>query len=183
VADIFSDQPTDGDIAFDPVLDSFTITNGPGTLFFGIDDSDQNLPEYRAFLDFPLNGSTGGEVIPPDATIVSATLEVYINRVSFAPIVPTFLDLVTYPISGLRVQDFDSTPRLFRTLDFFDSDPGTLVSIEVTRLMQEAQFLGLPDFQVRFVLDFTTTNVGFVVINDLPADPSTAPLLTVRYVL
>ena len=62
VADIFSDQATDGDIAFDPVLQSFTITNGPETLFFGIDDSDQNFPEYRAFLDFPLDGSTGGEV-------------------------------------------------------------------------------------------------------------------------
>ncbi|MGB5884217.1 MAG: hypothetical protein WBG28_08985, partial [Desulfobulbales bacterium] len=99
VADIFSDQATDGDIAFDPVLQSFTITNGPETLFFGIDDSDPNLPEYRAFLDFPLDGSTGGEVIPINARIVSATLEVFINEVSFAPIVPTLLDLVSYPIN------------------------------------------------------------------------------------
>ena len=60
VAGIFSDQPTNGDIAFDPILKSFTITNGTGTLFFGIDDLDPNLPEYRAFLDFPLDGSTGG---------------------------------------------------------------------------------------------------------------------------
>ncbi len=182
VADIFSDQPTDGDIAFDPVLQSFTITNGPGTLFFGIDDLDLNLPEYRAFLDFPLDGSTGGEVIPIDARIVSATLEVFINEVSFAPIVPTLLDLVSYPISGLRVDDFDSSPLLSRSLDFFRSDRLTFVSIDVTRLMREAQRLGLPDFQVRFVLDFTT-DVGFVGIEDLPADPSTAPLLTVRYVL
>ena len=183
VAEIFSNQPTDGDIAFDDVLQSFTITNGPGTLFFGIDDSDPNLPEYRAFLDFPLDGSTGEEEIPINATIVSATLEVFINRVSFAPIVPTLLDLVSYPIRGLRVGDFDSLPRLSQSLDFFfDSDPGTIVSINVTPLMQEAQRLGLPDFQVRFVLDFTT-DVGFVVIEDLPFDPSTAPLLTVRYVL
>lgn len=183
VADIFSDQATDGDIAFDPVLQSFTITNGPETLFFGIDDSDQNFPEYRAFLDFPLDGSTGGEVIPINARIVSATLEVFINEVSFAPIVPTLLDLVSYPINGLRVEDFDSFPleEMSQSLDFFAADLGTIVSIDVTPLMQEAQRLGVPDFQVRFVLDFET-DVGFVGIEDLPFDPSTAPLLTVRYV-
>ena len=183
VADIFSDQATDGDIAFDPVLQSFTITNGPETLFFGIDDSDLNLPEYRAFLDFPLDGSTGGEVIPINARIVSATLEVFINEVSFAPIVPTLLDLVSYPINGLRVEDFDSFPleEMSQSLDFFAADLGTIVSIDVTPLMREAQRLGVPDFQVRFVLDFET-DVGFVGIEDLPFDPSTAPLLTVRYV-
>ena len=183
VADIFSDQATDGDIAFDPVLQSFTITNGPETLFFGIDDSDQNFPEYRAFLDFPLDGSTGGEVIPINARIVSATLEVFINEVSFAPIVPTLLDLVSYPINGLRVEDFDSFPleEMSQSLDFFAADLGTIVSIDVTPLMREAQRLGVPDFQVRFVLDFET-DVGFVGIEDLPFDPSTAPLLTVRYV-
>ena len=183
VADIFSDQETDGDIAFDPVLQSFTITNGPETLFFGIDDSDLNLPEYRAFLDFPLDGSTGGAVIPINARIVSATLEVFINEVSFAPIVPTLLDLVSYPINGLRVEDFDSFPleEMSQSLDFFAADLGTIVSIDVTPLMQEAQRLGVPDFQVRFVLDFET-DVGFVGIEDLPFDPSTAPLLTVRYV-
>jgi hypothetical protein len=183
VADIFSDQATDGDIAFDPVLQSFTITNGPETLFFGIDDSDQNFPEYRAFLDFPLDGSTGGEVIPINARIVSAILEVFINEVSFAPIVPTLLDLVSYPINGLRVEDFDSFPleEMSQSLDFFAADLGTIVSIDVTPLMQEAQRLGVPDFQVRFVLDFET-DVGFVGIEDLPFDPSTAPLLTVRYV-
>jgi hypothetical protein len=181
VVDIFSDQPTDGDIAFDPVLESFTITNGPETIFFGIDDSDQNLSEYRAFLDFPLDGSTGGAVIPLNARIVSATLEVFVNEVSFAPIIPTLLDLVSYPITGLRVEDFDSFPLLSQSLNFFASDLGTFVSIDVTSLMQEAQRLGVMDFQVRFVLDFGT-NVGFLGIEDLPFDPRTAPLLTVSYV-
>ena len=182
VAEIFSDQPTDGDIAFDPILESFTISNGPETLFFGIDDIDINQPEYRAFLDFPLDGSTGEEVIPINARIVSATLEVFINEVSFDPIVPTLLDLVSYPITGLRVEDFDSSPLLSQSLNFFASDVGTIVSIDVTQLMREAQRLGLPDFQVRFVLDFVT-DVGFVGIEELPFDPNTAPLLTVRYVL
>ena len=182
VAEIFSDQPTDGDIAFDPILESFTISNGPETLFFGIDDIDINQPEYRAFLDFPLDGSTGEEVIPINARIVSATLEVFINEVSFDPIVPTLLDLVFYPTTGLRVEDFDSLPLLSKSLNFFASDVGTIVSIDVTPLMREAQSRGLPDFQVRFVLDFVT-DFGFVGIEELPFDPNIAPLLTVRYVL
>jgi hypothetical protein len=181
VAHIFSDQPTDGDIAFDPVLQSFTVTNGPETLFFGIDDLDPNLPEYRAFLDFPLDGSTGGDVIPANAGIVSATLEVFINEVSFASDVPALLDLVSYPIAGLRVQDFDSLPLSSLSLDFFASDLGTIVSIDITSLMQEAQRLGLTDLQLRFVLDFVT-NVGLVGIEDLPSVSTTAPLLTVNYV-
>jgi hypothetical protein len=181
VADIFSDQPTDGDIVFDPVLESFTITNGPETLFFGIDNLDPNLPEYRAFLDFPLDGSTAEEVIPINARIVSATMKVFINEVSFAPIAPTLLDLVSYPITGLRVEDFDSSPLLSQSLEFFASDLGTIVLIDVTPLMREAQRLGLPHFQVRLVLDFVT-DVGFVGIEDLPFAPSsTAPRLIVSY--
>jgi hypothetical protein len=101
--------------------------------------------------------------------------------VSFAPIIPTLLDLVSYPITGLRVEDFDSSPLMYQSLDFFASDLGHTVSIDVTPLMREAQRLGLPDFQVRFVLDLTT-DIGFVGIEDLPAVSITAPLLTVRYV-
>ena len=55
------------------------------------------------------------------------------------------------------------------------------MAIDVTSLMQEAQRLGVADFQVRFVLDFET-DVGFLGIDDLPFDLSTAPLLTVSYV-
>jgi hypothetical protein len=146
------------------------------------DDLSPNLPESRAFLDFPLDGSTGGEVIPANAGIVSATLEVFINEVSFAPIVPTLLDLVSYPIIGLRVEDFDSSPLFSQSLDFFASDLGTIVSIDITPLMREAQRLGLMDLQVRFVLEFVT-NVGFVGIEDLPSVFVTAPLLIVSYVL
>ena len=180
VAKILSDQLTDGDIALDPVQQNYTITNGPNTLYFGIDDSDPNLLEYRAFLDFPLDGSTGEAVIPLNARIVSATLEIFINEVSFAPIVPTLLDLVSYPIAGLRAEDFDLAPFLSQSLDFFASDEGHFVSIDVTPLMQKAQSLGLTDFQLRFVLDFDAI-IGFTGIEDLPTDPNTAPLLTVRY--
>lgn len=178
VAQILSDQQADGDIAFDGA--GFTITNGPDTLFFGIDDNDPNFPEYRAFLDFPLNGSTGQDVVPASARIVSATLEVFINQVSFATVVPTLIDLVTYPITGLRGQDFNSPPLAFRSLEFFGSDLGIYVAIDVTPLMVEAQRLGLADFQVRFLLDFVT-NIGFVGIEDRPNISLTAPLLTVEY--
>ncbi|RJQ87931.1 MAG: hypothetical protein C4519_00075 [Desulfobacteraceae bacterium] len=179
-AAILSDQPADGDIAFDPVGQTFTITNGPDTLFFGIDDSDPNLPEFRAFLDFPLDGSTGQDVVPLAARIISATLEVFIDSVSFAPIIPTLLDLVSYPASGLREEDFDSPPLLTQELDFFASDQGRFVSIDVTPLMREAQRLGVADFQVRFLLDLTV-DVGLVGIEDQPIVSITAPLLTVVY--
>ncbi len=97
VAEILSDQLVDGDIAFNGV--SYTIANAPDTLFFGIDDADFNLPEYRAFLDFPLDGSSGGDVLPLDAEIVSATLEVFVDEVSFAGRFPHFwiLSLIQLP--------------------------------------------------------------------------------------
>jgi hypothetical protein len=182
VADILSDQPSDGDIAFDPVLQIFTITQGPDTLFFGIDDLDPHRAEYRAFLDFPLDGSTGYDVVPADARIVSATLEVFIATVRFAPVVPTLLDLVVYPIGGLRPEDFDSRPLQSISLDFFASDLERFVSIDVTPLMREAQRWRLTDFQVRFLLDLAT-DIGFVGIEDLPAVSLTAPLLSVTYTL
>lgn len=181
VAQIYSDQSADGDIAFDPVLQMFSVTNGPETLFFGIDDRDPNLPEYRAFLDFPLDGSTGEDVIPAEAVIVSATLKVFLNEVSFATVIPTLLDLVPFPISQLKPQDFSSPPLMFRRLDFFRSDQGNFVSIDVTPLMREAQRLGLSDFQVRFLLDLSVSDFGLIGIDDRPGVALTAPLLTVRY--
>lgn len=181
VAQILSDQPTDGDIAFDPVLQAFTITNGPDTVFFGIDGGDPDLSEYRAFVDFPLDGSTGGDVVPAAAGIVSATLELYLTEVSFGTTVPALLDLVSYPISGLREQDFSAPPLEFRSLDLFASDQGNFVAIDVTPLMQEAQRLGLLDFQVRLLLDSGQADSGFVGIDDRPAVTATAPLLTVEY--
>jgi len=182
VASILSDQPSDGDIAFDPVLNLFTITNGPGTLFFGIDGADPNRPEFRAFLDFPLDGTTGEDVVPINATILSATLEVFVNEVSFAAIFPALIDLVVYPVAGLRVADFSSPQLLTQAVDFFPADVGTLVPIDVTLLMREAQRLGLADFQVRFLLD-PLAATGLVGIDDLPAVILTAPLLTVNYTL
>ncbi len=187
VAQITSDQLADGDIAFDPVLNSYTIANGPDTLFFGIDEVNRNLPEFRAFLDFPLDGSTNGDVVPAYAEILSATLEVFIDEVSFAGTIPTLLELVPFSINGLTPADFDSSPLQFPDgsdasirFNFFSSDRGEFVLIDVTPLMRETQRLGLSDFQVRFLLDFVS-NFGLVGIQDRPRVAITAPLLTVKF--
>ena len=183
VAQILSDQPADGDIAFDPVRQSFTITNGPDSLFFGIDDLDPNFPEYRAFLDFPLNGSTGGDVVPANAQIVSATITVFVDDVLFASSVPTLIDLVQYPLSGLRPSDYDSPPlgNVVGKTFFTSADIGFDFTFDVTPLMQEAQRRGFSDFQVRLLLDFLPGAGGLVGIEDLPQVTVTAPLLTVEY--
>ena len=187
VAEILSDQLADGDIAYDPVLDSYTITNGPNTVYFGIDEINRNFPEFRAFLDFPLDGSTSGDAVPLNAEILKATLEVFIDEVSFAGTIPTLLDLVSFPINGLTPADFDSSPFRFPngsdatlSFDFFSSDQGSFVTIDVTPLMRQAQRLGLSDFQVRFLLDFDSDS-GIVGIQDRPNVVMTAPLLTVKF--
>ncbi len=152
-ATLLSDQPTDGDIAFDPVGGSYTISQGPNTLLFGIDSADPNEPEYRAFLDFPLDGSTGQPVIPLEATILSAELTIRVNFVDFAATVPVLLDLVEYSVvSGLTPDDYSSAPLAVRVFDIFHTDEGTDVLIDVTPLMAEAQFRALTDFQLRFLL-------------------------------
>ena len=183
VAQIVSDQPADGDIALDPVLQTFTIANGPGTLFFGIDNLDPNLKEYRTFLDFPLDGSTGGDVVPANAEIVSATITVFIDDVLFASSVPTLIDLVQYPLSGLRPSDYDSPPlgNVVGKTFFTSTKIGFDFTFDVTPLMQEAQFRGFSDFQVRLLLDFLPGAIGLVSIEDLPNVVISAPLLTVKY--
>lgn len=155
---LFSDQPTDGDIAFDPVRNSYTITQRiiqePYTLLFGIDSDHQNKPQYRAFLDFPLDGSTEQPLIPLGVTIHSATLTVRVNFIDFAATVPVLLDLVEYSVvSGLVPDDYDKLPLAFLAFDISQTDAGRDISIDVTELMRVAQFERLADFQVRFLLD------------------------------
>lgn len=150
-ARILSDQILDGDIEFDPFSGTFIITQGPSTLFFGIDSASDGSPEFRAFLDFPLEGSTGGDVVPLDANINSATLAIFVEFVDFAVTVPVALDLVEYSVvTGLVSSDFDSVSLGRRFFNVFNFDAGSDVLIDVTALMQEVQLRGLSDFQVRF---------------------------------
>ena len=157
---ILSDPESDGDIAFDPVLNSFTLTTKATPLFFGIDSLDPNLAEFRAFLTFPLDGVTGQDILPLGATITFATVELFVTEVSFAGTVPTFMDLIQYRFQN-PAQDFSAPVLDFRTLDFFSStDPGNFVLIEITPLVQTAQDLALLDFQIRLSLDGVVSPAG-----------------------
>jgi hypothetical protein len=155
---IFSDPASDGDIAFDQVLGVFAVTTAPFTVFFGIDQADPNVPEFRGFFTFPLDGETLQDIVPSGAAIQFASVTVFVNDVLFFDRIPTFLDLVVYPFRGLGVPDpavdFDTPVLAFRTLEFlFPEDVLNFVEIEVTSLMARAQEDNLLDFQVRFSVD------------------------------
>ena len=81
----------------------------------------------------------------------------FVNLLDFASTVPTFLDLVQYPFRGLAAIDFDAILLATRPVfDFFASDLGFFVRIEVTSLMQAAQVPpALVDFQLRFSRDMS----------------------------
>ena len=179
VAQILSDQLADGDIAFDPVLRIFSVTNGPDTLFFGIDDLNLDLPEYRAFLDFPLDGFTGGGVVPLGAIIVSADIEVFVNDILFSSSVPTILELVPFSVTGLTSADFNRSALATRSPFSINVNPdlGHFVRIDVTSLMIEAQNQAFPSLQLRFLPNSLAP--GLVVLDDAVA--GRRPLLTVEY--
>ncbi len=179
VGQILSDSAADGDVGFDSITYTISHANTAGNVIFGTDASGV---EYQAFLDFPLNGSNGGSIIPLSAVIVAADIEVFVSSMRFATTVPTRLDLVTYPSTGPTSADFilsSTPPATYRTLSFLSSDQGNFVRIDVTSLMQEAQRQGLTNFQVRFLLDFVSGASGLVTLAD--AGSATAPLLTVEY--
>jgi hypothetical protein len=181
IVQTFSDLNADGDIAFTPPS-TFTFSQDiiprPPSVFFGLDGTGT---EFRAFLDFPLDGSVGGGVVPLGATIVSADIEVFVFNLSLASTVPTLIDLVPFPITHLTPTDFDSAPLATRTpFNFLPTDINNFVRIDVTPLMQEAQRQGLRNFQIRFLLDLVPGAAGLVEIED-GTDLTTAPILTVEY--
>lgn len=180
VAQTFSNLAADGDIARAPD-NTFTFSQDivprPASLFFGLDNTGT---EFRAFLDFPLDGSNGGDAVPLGAFIVSADIEIFINNVTFASTVPTLLDLVPFPVTHLGVADFDSVPVATRApFNILTTDISNFVRIDVTGLMREAQRRGDRNFQVRFLFDFVP-GIGLVEFADSPST-STAPLLRVEF--
>jgi hypothetical protein len=180
VAQIVSDDEADGDIELTPPA-TYTTASAldTGSVLAGIDPASGD--EFRGFLDFPLRGSQG---VPLDAVIESATLEIFISGISVSSpdrILPFIIDLVAFQPPLLIADDFDRVlqpPLLTMPFDFYPSDAGATVVIDVTALMDEAQVQGLPDFQLRFLLDFSATS-GLIEIDD--SDLETAPLLTVSY--
>ncbi|MEW6443872.1 MAG: hypothetical protein AB1640_23250 [bacterium] len=175
LVDILSDPGADGDIGL-TLEGTYQVSqaSSTGNLLFGIDPDGT---EFRAFVDFPLGA------VPLEAEILVADVEVYVNDVEYGfgfSAVPTLLEMVSFPITGLTPDDFDSAPIASRApFDFFRSDINSYVLIEVTSLMREAQVQGLSDLQLRFLLDFVPGAAGFVELDD--ESESRAPLLTVEY--
>jgi hypothetical protein len=175
---ILSDEAVDGDIVEDPVTGTLTVTEVArdlqSSVFAGIDPV--SLKEYRTFLDFPLQN-----VIPGRAHIESASLDIFVR--SILPrngIVPIRIELVSFG-PPLAQSDFDREPlaavTIFPSIDA--TDVGGHVVVDVTQLMDVAQSLGLPNFQVRVIEELGALSPGLVEIDDSSSD--TAPLLRVRY--
>ncbi len=187
VTQILSDPAFDGDIALSS-SGVFTITQGMTptiqSVFAGIDPATGT--EFRAFLDFPLTG-TGG--VPGNAVIVSAILDIFINSIQPPTgTIPIRIELVSFQPPTLVETDFDRTlqpPIIFTTIEppVFQADVGRHVAVDVTPLMEKAQQLGLPNFQVRILEDFGFVSPGLIEINDTTgANRGTlAPLLEVTY--
>jgi hypothetical protein len=179
---ILSRAAFDGDIRFD-APGTFTILQGnTASVFAGIDPVTGS--EFRAFLDFPLTGAGG---VPGDAIIDFATLDIFIDSISIeaaASSIPIRIELVAFPPQTLLASDYDRAiqPALaFRTIipPISRADVGHNVTIDVTRLMVEAQRRGLADFQVRILEDDGFVFPGLIEIDDTTANR--APLLTVSY--
>jgi hypothetical protein len=126
ISNIQSDPNADGDIAFTPP-NIFTISSAltTGSVLAGVDPISGD--ELRGFLDFPLGGPGG---IPVTASVISATLEIFIASVTVtAPdsIVPLLIDLVSFQPPTLIADDFDRLilpPLLSTIFDVFTSDAG-----------------------------------------------------------
>ena len=177
-----SDQSVDADISYDgvgePVIFPATRTL---SVRIGVDGSGV---EYRGFLDFPVAG-----LIPTNANVQFAYVEVFVNSVPFRADVPVLMELVDFP-PPLIPSDFFRSPPIpylppilgipiftFRPSDAVSPRPA--VRIPVTSLVQEALRRGQPEFQVRILLDPVLPGPGIVELDD--GDAQTAPLLHIEY--
>ena len=187
VTTILSDQLFDGDIQKDPVTGAFTVTQGnTQSVFAGIDPISG--VESRSFITFHLTGANG---VPGNAIIDSAFIELVINSITPQPLIgtiPVRIDLVSFQPPDLIGSDFDRTlqPALATmTLSppISQADFGGRVPIDVTPLMEEAQRLGLLDFQLRILEDFGFVTPGEIEINDTTGvnRATLAPFLEVTY--
>jgi hypothetical protein len=176
VRPVLSDPLLDGDIEVSG--GTTTIRQGnTQSVFVGIDPL--TFSETRAFLDFPLTS------IPLTAVVSSATLDIVIDSLQpLAASVPVIVDLVSYPQPLLAVDfggPFLATTTIIPPITSLDI--GNHVRVNVTTLMQEAQRLGLPRFQLRLLQGPGGTATGLVQINDTTGidRPALAPELTVVY--
>lgn len=184
---IYSDPALDGDIQ-QTSPSSYVVTQGMSptvqTVFSGIDPASQT--EFRAFLTFPLTGSGG---VPLNASIDSASVEILVDDLQ-PPTgqLPLLVELVSFQPPTLLGTDFDRTAQpplasVRLSVPVSASDVGTLVPIDVTPLMVQAQRLGLNDFQIRILEDLGPAVPVLMEIDDStgPDRAKRAPLLTVTY--
>jgi hypothetical protein len=171
-------QAADGDVEFDGVAYTITPASSTGTVLYGLGPTS----ETRAFLTFPLDGSTGGDVIPIDARVVAADLRLNVSRVDLL-LFPSLVDLVAYPATGPAGADFASAPLggAFGNFSLRGSDENGVVRIDVTPLVQEAVFRGVNEVQFRLAYDWGSTSPdGWVGFLD-GANTAVAPRLTIVY--
>ncbi|UPU35830.1 hypothetical protein M1B72_20690 [Geomonas paludis] len=176
---IASDPAVDGDIVDVAGVRTVSLVTRdalPGVLA-GVDPVNDDV--YRAFLSFPLTA------IPVNHIIRSATLSIVIRSVTVVPptaTIPLRLELVAFdpPLVG---NDWDRTILLPLAnpvvVSVSSADVNREVNIDVTSLMDEAQFRRLPDFQVRILQDddLNTAVPGIVEIDE--ATVANEPRLTV----
>lgn len=182
---ILSNPALDGDIALSLQGQPTLVQGNAEILFAGIHPDTGD--EYRTFLNFPLRSASG---IPDNAVIVSAKLDLFLEDIIPLPLnnnIPIRIELVSYE-PPLIATDFDRTqlPTLIATLitpPISEADRQQHVATDVTALMQEAQRLGLVNFQLRISRDPVDVSPGLIVINDtLSADREfLAPLVEVVY--
>jgi len=186
VTQILSNFRFDGDIEQTSPT-SFIVTQGMSpsiqTVVAGIDPSSGH--EFRAFLNFPLTGTTG---VPGNAIIDSAFLEVLVdNLIPANGSLPLRIELVAFQPPTLIASDFDRSflPPLGAVLvrNVTGAHIGNYLAVDVTSLMIVAQQRGLLDFQVRIMQDLGPPIFTVMVIDDtIAADRALrAPLLTVTY--
>ncbi len=184
---ILSDPSFDGDIEQTSPT-TYAIVQGMSptvqSVFAGIDSTTGT--EFRAFLDFPLTGPGG---VPGTASIQSAYLHIFVNSLQpGTATLPIRIDLVSFQPPTLAASDFDLgyQPALASTTivpPLNPTDVGTDVVVDVTPLMDAAQRLGLPDFQLRILEDLGVSVPAKVEINDTTGANRAkyAPLLEVNY--
>ncbi len=178
ITNILSDPTIDGYIQV-PITGPTIITQGTTSVLAGVDPVTGT--ESRAFLDFDLSGPNG---VPLNAIIVSATLDIVIDSIQPpAGTIPIRIDLISFP-PPLITSDFDLgiQPALaITTLPILSTDVNHHVIVDVTSLMEQAQNLSLPDFQVRILEDLRATAPGLIEIDEGLNLVDLAPLLTVEY--
>ena len=189
---ILSDPTVDADVSRDlpngaplpPAVASVTGSVLAGVTF--TPPSGPSLLDTRGFLYFPLGN------VPVGATVQYAAVNICLLQVTLSDPTspagtPFFLDLIDTTVFPPPVRSsYYSVPFLdTRTFNFINTDQGNCVEIEVTTLMNQAQFFALPSFMVRLGFDEATflsdpdTTRGLVEIDDSVA--ATAPLLIVQF--